>query len=346
MIQSIVPTPPDCTLIPYDYSALTAVHTCTTNGIIRYGMHRTFEGSKRAMALEAGQACHDVFAADRLWQLVHTDRLPDHAEARGKTLFGESRWANLRPLLFDAGTERPDHLTFGIAALETSGFYNDPSDSRRTIEKLTETCIAYMDRSLKEWPIYVQDRSDPSSFVGIEFAFDFVVTFHDGLQVRFVGRIDGLHCHNNGTEVWPHENKTASRLDLSWLQSFRTSHQITGYMLFAGAKLNVPTRWGMVHGAAIPLPKSYDFGGIVRETVERQEHHIRTWETWVRDGIRQYEEWKDNPYDAPKRTHSCNRYFRTCQYIDFCTSRRADQEELLGMMSIKKWSPLEDKAND
>jgi hypothetical protein len=346
MIQSIEPTPLDCTLTPYDYSTLTAVHTCPTFGIIRYGMHKTFEGSHRAMALEAGHAMHDVFAADRLWQLAHIDRLPDHADYRGKTLFGNERWGQLRDSLFVSTPERPEHLTFGIAVLESSGFYDDPKDNRRTLSNLTNTSIAYMDRSLKEWPIYVHDSSDPTSFVGIECPFDFLVTFTDGFQIRFIGRVDGIHWHANKTEIWPHENKTGSRLNESWLHSFRTSHQITGYMLMAGAMVKQQLRWGMVHGAAIPLPKSFDFGGIVRETVERKAHHIASWETWAREGIGVFEKWKNNPFEAPKFTHSCNRYFRTCQYIDFCSSDRASQEELLDMMSISKWSPLEEKTSD
>jgi hypothetical protein len=345
LIQSIVPTPSDCTLTPYDYSTLTAGHTCPTYGILRYGMHKTFQG-KRAMALEAGTAMHDVFAADRLWQLAHYDGLKEHADHRGKTLFGDERWKELRDLLFVSTPERPEHLSFGIAALESSGFYDDPSDNRRTMSNLQNTSIAYMDRSLKEWPIYVSDPTNPEAFVGIECPFDFLVTFDDGFQIRFIGRVDGIHWHNNRTEIWPHENKTGARLNESWLHSFRTSHQITGYMIAASVMVNQPIRWGMVHGAAIPLPKSFDFGGIVRETVERKEHHIESWETWVRSGISIFERWKSNPHEAPKYTHSCNRYFRTCQFIDFCSSDRESQKELVDMMIESKWSPLEDKTND
>lgn len=345
MIVQIKPTPPDCTLVPYDYSALTAIHTCDTYGILRYGMHKTFKSQYRAMSLEAGSACHEVFAADRIWNLVHTDMLKDHADYRGQTLFGVERWSELRKLLFVNEPARAEHLSFGIEVLETSGFYDDPSDNRRTLAKLTETCIAYMDRTSKEWPIYVSDRSDPTKFIGIECPFDFLITFDDGYQVRFIGRIDGLHVHD-GDDVWAHENKTGSRMDLNWLNSFKTSHQVTGYCIFASALVNTPVRFAMIHGAAIPLPKSYDFGGIVREIVERKQHHIVSWERWVRAGVERYERWRGNPYDAPKCTHSCNRYYRTCQFIDFCASDIEDQKTLFDMMDTEKWSPLDEKSSD
>lgn len=351
MIASIEPTPPDCTLTPYDYSSLTAIATCDTFGILRYGMHKSFTGG-RAMALEAGHACHEVFAANRLWQLAHIDKLRDHAEARGRTLFGESRWSHLRSLLFVDTPERPENLSFCIEVLETSGFYDDPSDGRRTLAKLTETCIAYVDRTPTDEPIYVQDRNNPQAFIGIECPFDFLVTFHDDFQVRFVGRIDALHQHPG--DVWPHENKTGARMDKHWLNSLRTSHQITGYAIFAGVIVAIHggrSSWKMlpftrVHGAVIPLPRSYDFGGIVSEIVERKPHSIMYWETWVREQIAKYERWKDNPFDAPKVTSACNKYFKTCQYIDFCTCDKTDQLQFLELLDTVKWSPLDEKIND
>ena len=50
----------------FDYTTLNSVSECPTWGIVRYVLHKTTSEPDRAMALEAGEALHDVFAAIRL----------------------------------------------------------------------------------------------------------------------------------------------------------------------------------------------------------------------------------------------------------------------------------------
>ena len=56
-------------LVCYDYTKLTAINTCPTFGVLRYALHRTESSSSRSMAIDAGKACHDYFAAQRIWSL-------------------------------------------------------------------------------------------------------------------------------------------------------------------------------------------------------------------------------------------------------------------------------------
>ena len=53
----------------FDNTKLVALNTCPTWGIIRYEHHRTYLSGNRAMALEAGGAAHQAFAAVRLCDL-------------------------------------------------------------------------------------------------------------------------------------------------------------------------------------------------------------------------------------------------------------------------------------
>jgi hypothetical protein len=153
----------DTSLPAYDNTKLVAGNTCPRWGILRYQMHKVHEHSlnSRAMALEAGSACHEVFAAVRLYQLYFYDtmnnRSPLHGndgraerlfDLHGMRLFGEGRWALLKEVIENASKE-DEHtrfIRFALTALETSGFYDDPRDKRRTMSNLEEACLAYIDR--------------------------------------------------------------------------------------------------------------------------------------------------------------------------------------------------------
>ena len=50
----------------YDNTRLVAINTCPVWGAVRYGLGLAMPSRSRAMALEAGSACHEVFAAARL----------------------------------------------------------------------------------------------------------------------------------------------------------------------------------------------------------------------------------------------------------------------------------------
>ena len=72
-VDARLATEADADLPAFDNTKLTAINQCPTWGIVRYGLHKTMSGGGRAMALEAGSACHEVFAALRLWQLLYHD---------------------------------------------------------------------------------------------------------------------------------------------------------------------------------------------------------------------------------------------------------------------------------
>lgn len=356
-------TEADMHLEAYDNTRLVAINTCPTWGILRYGMHKSMTGpGSRQMALEMGSAAHEVFAAVRLWQLRKYQCLHDLSDFHGPRLFGASRYEAMLAAVDGREDDRAQSLAFCLSALETSGFYDDPSDRRRTYTNLEEGCIAYIDRwDWNRMPVWVRDETDPHSDIGIELPFDVVLSFvysdsgstvrdstesyakHE-VSYRFIGKADGLHVRDSS--LYLHENKTAARLDEAWRQSFLLSSQITGYCfslsLWAGASIENAE----IFGLSIPLPKNYDFGGIVREAVTRQRHHFEHWFSWFLHTVQLEQSYKDDPIHAPRYTHSCNRYFRPCSMIPFCDSDEEEQVRILEEMYHDQWSPLHEIERD
>ena len=362
-------TPDDAHLFRYTNSNLVSMNTCPTLAIVKDQMQLGYPSQSRAMALEAGGAMHEMFAAVRLWQLwkhdlprlapdtINTDPekplVPQLVAYHGIRLFGQERWEDMLEQVPDAAgveDERTNCLNFCLQALYSSGFYDDPSDNRRTMSNLEEAAIMYIDRwDFKRHPIWIRDINDPESDVGIEIKFDVVITytFDDELNVDgtyeksylFSGTLDGLHHRDSQLVIG--ENKTASRLDEAWRQSFEMSSQITGYALAGTVFTQEPITKGVVWGVQIPLPKSYDYGGLVVEHVTRESFKTERWFDWFLYTVQQYEAYQNNPHDAPKFTHSCNRYFRPCHMIPFCASDDEEQKQALSEMVH-----LEDRYDD
>jgi hypothetical protein len=327
----------------FDNTKLQAINTCPTWGIVRYGHHLRMPGAGRSMPLEAGAAAHEVFAAVRLIDMAKYQGLNDHFMFHGVQLFGEERFEAMREWLFKSDDDRTRHMNFALEALYTSGFHDDPMDKRRTMTNIEEAMIAYMDRwPWGKHPVWTEDENDPQSMIGVENEFDIVLEYHldDGNMRcwRFTGKIDGIHLHSDTHTI--HENKTASRLDDAWRESFLMSSQVTGYCLATSLLIQQAVSNACIVGVALPQPRSYDYGGIVFEHVSRASHMTQDWFRWFLHTVLIYEEFVSDPKGAPRYTHSCNRYFRPCAMIPFCASEPEEQDNILSEMEHDEWSPL------
>lgn len=349
----------DLSSIPtFDFTKLSAVNTCPTWGIMRYGHHKVFNANSREMALEAGSACHDVFAAARVFDLMEygpklygRDNIVFLATKRAKTLFGLERTEEMIREYTSSEDERTRLLRGALYILQTSGFYDDPSDKRRTMTNLEEACIAYLDR----YPFGKNVPYVNGDFVGIETPIDLVVEYeyiNEKLEparrkVRLTGRIDGIHCNRNDiTDPYIEENKTSSRLGDAWEQSFEMSHQVTGYMAAASTMTECQVTMGRAIGLAIPQPRVYNTNGFSSVTVFRKPHAFTDWAKWFIHTAELYFKYLDDPTEAPKFTHSCNRYFRPCSYIPLCAAPPEERREIYHEMFEREWSPLHEKAGD
>ena len=346
----------DTSLPAWSHSMLNAIATCPTAGLMTYVANKVMSNPARAMALEAGAASHETYAAARLWQIGKHQGLGEHAAYHGDRLFGTDRHESMVLAAAEAGDDqRNAMLRFCLEAFYTSGFYDDPSDKRRTFVNIEEALIAYLDSINWKEDIWVEDADNPEARVGIEIPLDITITYaydtrkHDGpldaFEMRFIGTADGLSLNRRGN-LRLQENKTASRLGEAWAMSFEMSHQVTGYMLALETILGKKIEDCAVNGMCIPLPRSYDAGGLMTQIVLRRDTHYRAFLEWMLHLTQVIETYGHDPVNAPKHTGACNKYFRPCSLIPLCASPDEDREFMLDNMVTRDASPTEEALDD
>lgn len=343
-------TDEDAHLPAYDHTKLSNINVCPTWGILRYSMHKRMPGSSRSMALEAGSASHEAFAAVRLYQYMafqsENKVQAANVDLHALRLFGEERYKRMYKTLSDGATHRTNAINFAIEAIESCGFYDDLTDNRRTISNISESIIAYIDAyDMERYPIWIRDKGDPDTDIGIEIPFNIVVTIDyemDGvvhqLVARFTGKLDGLHW--NHKELITIEEKTGARLDDSWLAQWVLSHQITGYCLASTTFTGLPCNHALVSGMRIPIGR-IPSEGIRREYVPRTALMFEKWANWFVTSVLMDQYWKDDVTQAPMYTHSCNRYFRSCSFLPFCASDTIEEKlQIIEEMEDDEWDVL------
>lgn len=319
---------------------MTDICQCPTWGVVH--AQRQFETNARAMALEAGGVMHEAYGALRIWQLEHIQGLPKHALETAKRIFGAKRWKTILSGVKAYSDEREHLLELLFATLHSAGWYDDPNDNVRTMSNMEMSAIKYVDERfpyLENWPIYVADKKNPRCIVGIEQPFDIVLHYADGKKVRVIGTIDGLVTKSVTGDYYIDENKTASRLDDGWRQSFEMSHQITGYCAATTTVFGFTVLNARVTGAKIkPTNRGED---VLPIEISRDESAIRHWGRWVRYCDDTWLRYKDDYENAPRFTHSCNRYFRPCSLISFCADSPQGRKEQWDQMVPADLSPSE-----
>ncbi len=344
-------TKDDAHLPAVDHTQLSAINTCPTWGIVNYVIHKRMPGHGRETALEAGEAAHDCFAAVRLFQLAFYQDKLSLAKHHSNRIFGEERSSRLWSVISPTSTLQHNALMFCLEALASSGYFDDPNDTRRTISNMETSLIGYLDAwDWKRFPVWIRDLDSPTSDVGIEIPFEIAVFIQGQSEeqhaaVRFTGRIDGIHVDSDGKLII-HENKTASRLNSAWAQSFLLSHQVTGYTLAASLFADTIVSKAVVIGLTIPLPKRDMSSGLLYEHVSRSHQHLASWIRWITHTLQIRNQYQDTPLLAPKYTHSCNRYFRPCSLIPLCYSEEDEQKLILQEMEHHEWSPLKEHQGD
>ena len=213
-VKTISPTLPEeaKTLRAFSNSRLEGISECPTFGVVH--MQRQYPQHGRAMALEAGEAMHQFFAAMRVWQYAQVSGSADHAKATGERIFGEPRWKEVWKNVKKQKNDIDQIGQLAVDILNTSGFYDDPNDSTRTLANMQTAAVVYARETypyLYAWPIWVADPKAPLKPVGIEQVFDCVVEYTDGKRIRFIGTLDGILCNTQkDMRVTMADNKTAS----------------------------------------------------------------------------------------------------------------------------------------
>lgn len=277
--------------------------------------------------------------------MEHIQGLPKHALTVAHRIFGKSRWSKCLKLC-DSHTKkepRENLLQLALAVLNTSQWEDNTDDDTRTMTNMQMATIYYIDEQLSKmqnWPIYVQDTKRPDCLVGIEQVFDTVMLFGDGREIRYIGTVDGLVMKAGLKEYFLDENKTANRIDDGWRLSFEMSHQVTGYSIISQAVFGFKVEKCRVTGNKIK-PSNSGENVYPLETLRRTESAFAAWGRWLRHTVDLYEQYQDNYEEAPRYTHSCNRYFRPCSLIPFCTDDPAGRREQYASMIEPDKSPSE-----
>jgi hypothetical protein len=306
-------------------------------------MQRQYPQRGRALALEAGEAMHQFFAAMRVWQLHFVDKLPDHAMSAGLRIFGEARWRDIWKIIKKEKGTFNQLGTLATEVLRTSGYYDDPNDDIRTLSNMETASVVYARETypyLEQWPIWVADPKAPEKAIGVEQIFDVVLEYDDGKRIRYIGTLDGILRNTvKKGRVTMAENKTASRLDRAWIESFKMRHQVTGYMACGQALFGVEMWHARIYGCKIK--PTYRGEDVHIEPVVRDQASINHWANWVYNQVEIFETYQHNWEQAERRTHSCNRYFRPCTLIPFCADTVEGRAEQYSQMVTAQASPSE-----
>ena len=87
-----------------------------------------------------------------------------------------------------------------------------------------------------------------------------------------------------------------------------------------------------------PSPRGENYYSF---SVTRTADAIMKWADWVRYTVSEIERWRNDWENAPRFTHSCNRYFRPCALIDFCSDSAEGRLEQWEQMVPRELSPSE-----
>lgn len=329
------------TLRAFSNSRLESISECPTFGVVH--SQRQYPQHGRALALEAGEAMHQFFAAMRLWQLEYVQKLPEHAKSAGHRIFGKDRFDTLRKEML-AGKTQIDQIAYGAHyILQTSGYHDDPDEKTRTLSNMETAAMEYAKECvpyLKSWPIWYADKKNPEKPIGIEIVFDVVIEYEDGHQVRFIGTLDGILFNaERANRVTMAENKTAARIDRAWIESFKMRHQVTGYIACGQALLGVDMWHGRIYG--VKIKPTYKGEDVHVEPFKRDPEAVAHWGNWVRCQTDLFEAYKEDWEHAERRTHSCNRFFRPCALIPFCADSSQGRKEQWAQMIEAVPSPSE-----
>lgn len=314
----------------FDHTRTAALLTCPRAGMLHYFENKVMDSERRELALECGDAMHKGFSACRL--LTINKNLIDN---EGLRIFGNKVWNELSDKV-----SNPEQ--FILSALYSTGYEDDPEDRKRTLNNMEEALIYYYNNCEKD-AVLVINEDNNNTFVGIEHNVNFVVDFtldtKEIKSLRFLGRADGIHISNNGITV--EENKTTSMsLSSSWLDQWETAHQLTGYIIDIGLKTGENINIAKVIGLQIPLPK-LEFNGLRVIPVQRYPRQFDEWASWLAIAFEVYERYKNNVLKSPMFTHSCNNYFRTCQYLPMCAGDEDLFKYAYDNLELKVWHPHE-----
>ena len=120
------------------------------------------------------------------------------------------------------------------------------------------------------------------------------------------------------------------------------AHQQTGYCVATAEilKTEKPILEFRVVGLKTKQTGHIDDYRFFEETREAMAYDV--WADWFRHSVDMYEQYHDDWENSPRYTHSCNRFFRPCALILFCSDSIAGRKEQFDNMIEGSLSPSEE----
>ncbi len=329
------------TELQLDFTALNAIATCPTWGLVTYVKRKMLRDSNSEDSwppLAAGRAFHRATAMMRLY-LLYRDGLHDHVVHHGRRVFGTSEFDTIWSTVFGDGNASVDECIYAChTALELSDFIESDSHPRLTRQAIEDAVTLYVNTRyggnshLVMPPVWVSDVDDPTAPVGIEIP----MYAHDSsTSALIVGRADGIHYHPAKGMIIE-DDKTTFRIDDAWEAQARMSHQPANYAELFRAMYDIQINRAYVLGTTLP----FSVRGISAITRVRNRLAIDEYYTWLDRQLTTVYEYEGCEQFAPQYTHSCGRYFRPCALIPMCTSTPHERAAMIDRMHDNTWSPL------
>jgi hypothetical protein len=117
------------------------------------------------------------------------------------------------------------------------------------------------------------------------------------------------------------------------------SHQVTGYNVIVSAALKRAIYKTKIFGLRLQ-PGQHDTYESFEPQI-RTSDMIQTWSRWVYEGVALYNRYGDDYEKTQRLTHSCNRYFRPCALLTFCSDTPQGRESQIQDMIEGDISPSE-----
>lgn len=239
-----------------------------------------------------------------------------------------------RVAFFQDGHDESTSQGIGMKALfEAYGNFGCPSDSAKSLERMSGALEFYFDRYPMQTD-YAVPIVLPGGKRGIEFSFAEPLDLKNpetGDPLIYCGRMDTVVEYAGG--VFGEDDKTASQLGASWPKQWDLRSQFTGYCWGAG-RAGIPLQGFLVRGISI-LKTKYD---TMEALTYRPQWQIDRWyEQLLRDILRMQQMWEEGYFDY-NLDAACNEY-GGCLFKQVCQSKDPTPW-LVGNFVQKQWNPL------
>lgn len=169
--------------------------------------------------------------------------------------------------------------------------------------------------------------------------YELVFAIDVGIDIPFVGRIDGVGKSTDTDELWAVEFKTSSRLGSQFLRGFQTNPQVIGYALALEQTTGKPVAGTIIEGLLAAKAST----NTLLAPIHVAQHSKQQFVQWIIQISATISAWEQTE-QFPQNFATCTPYpaFGShgfpCDYEDLCLS--VEPENLYGMFDVSPDKPF------